>query len=207
MVRADWLLFDIGGVLEVVDDAWFTRFIERCGRRIGMTHAELTALLDAADLPDLAVRSDVEEPFWRTFGAAIGADPDMLAAMRADFWDAYCGTADERLLNEARGLVGRVGLAILSNSADGARREEERRYGFASIFDPIGYSHEIGLTKPDPRVFEFMLAAMGTVPERTLFIDDVPENVEAARALGMLAHLHQDDAGTLAVLRAAVGTG
>jgi putative hydrolase of the HAD superfamily len=37
-----------------------------------------------------------------------------------------------------------------------------------------------------------------------LFIDDLPENVAAARALGIRAHLHADDAATLAVIREAV---
>ncbi len=206
MATVDWLLFDVGGVLEVVDDAaWPTLFAERCAARLGMTPEALAQRLDAAELPDAAVRSGVEEEYWSRFGAAIGADAETLAAMRADFWNAYCGTANEVLLAEARRLVGRVGLAILSNSGDGARREEERRYGFAAVFDPICYSHEIGVTKPDPRAFEIALAAMGAAPDRVLFIDDVPANIEAAQALGMHAHHHTDDPTTLAAIRSAIG--
>jgi HAD superfamily hydrolase (TIGR01509 family) len=206
VATVDWLLFDVGGVLEVVDDAtWPTRFAARCAARLGMTPERLAERVDAAELPDAAIRSDVEEEYWSRFGAAIGADADALATMRTDFWDAYCGTANEALMTEARRLVGRVGLAILSNSGDGARREEERRYGFAAVFDPICYSHEIGVVKPDPRAFEIALAAMATAADRVLFVDDVPANIEAARALGMHAHRHTDDATTLAVIRSAVG--
>lgn len=207
MAGVDWLLFDVGGVLEVVDDAaWPARFAERCATRLGMRPERLAELLGAAELPDAGTRSGVEEEYWSRFGAAIGADAEALAAMRADFWNAYCGTADEALLAEARRLVGRVGLAILSNSGDGARREEERRYGFAAVFDPICYSHEIGVTKPDPRAFEIALAAMGAAADRVLFIDDAPVNIEAARVLGMHAHHHTDDATTLAVIRSAIGS-
>jgi putative hydrolase of the HAD superfamily len=204
VANVDWLLFDVGGVLEIVDDDWFLRFTERCAARIGIPHERLQARLDAADLPDSTIRSDVEDRWWRAFGRAVDAGPDALAAIRTDFWNAYCGRPDDLLLGEARALVGRVGLAILSNSADGARREEERRYGFASIFDPIGYSHEIGVEKPDARAFQIMLAAMGSAPERVLFIDDVAENIEAARALGMHAHRHAGDHETLSVIRQAL---
>ena len=206
MATVDWLLFDVGGVLEVVDDeTWPERFAERCAARLGLTPEELALRLDAADLPDAGIRSGVEEEYWCRFGAAIGADARTLSAIRADFWNAYCGTGNEALLTEARRLVGRIGLAILSNSGDGARREEERRYGFAAVFDPICYSHEIGVTKPDPRAFEIALAAMAAPAGRVLFIDDLPANVEAARALGMQAHRHTDDESTLAVIRSAVG--
>jgi len=205
VATVDWLLFDVGGVLEVVDDAtWPLRFAERCAARFGVTPEELERRLDAADLPDADIRSGVEEEYWARFGAALGADADALAAMRADFWNAYCGSANEVLLAEARRLLGRVGLAILSNSGDGARREEELRYGFAAVFDPICYSHEIGVRKPDARAFEIALRAMGAAADRVLFIDDLPANIEAARSLGMQAHLHADDGTTLAVIRSAI---
>jgi putative hydrolase of the HAD superfamily len=60
--------------------------------------------------------------------------------------------------------------------------------------------------KPDPRAFEIALAAMGAPPERVLFLDDVAENVAAARGLGLHAHRHTDTVETLAILRSAAGS-
>lgn len=94
-------------------------------------------------------------------------------------------------------LRGRVGLAILSNSGDGAREEEERRYRFSELFDPICYSHEIGVTKPNPLAFEIALGQMSTQPSNVFFIDDVTENIAAAQELGMRAHLHVDTKSTI----------
>lgn len=200
-----WLLFDVGGVLERVDDAaWPARFLATCADRVGLSPDELSARVRAAGLPDSTIRSGVQEAYWAAFGAAIDADDATLAALRADFWDAYCGTANDVLLGEARSLRGRVGLAILSNSGDGAREEEERRYGFGAVFDPICYSHELGVRKPDPRAFALALEAMGAEPGEVLFLDDLPANVAAAEAVGIRAHLHVDDDETLAVIRAAV---
>jgi putative hydrolase of the HAD superfamily len=194
-------------VLERVDDdEWPVRFAERCATRVGLTPEELARRVDAAALPDASVGSGVEEEYWTGFGAAIGADAATLTELRADFWDAYCGTANEALLGVARSLVGRIGLALLSNSGDGARREEERRYGFSAIFDPICYSHEIGVSKPDPRAFRTALAAMRAMPAEVLLLDDRAENTAAAAALGIRAHHHREDDETLRVIREAVGT-
>ena len=43
------------------------------------------------------------------------------------------------------------------------------------------------MAKPDPAIYRHVLKELGTRPEETLFLDDKPVNVEAARALGILA--------------------
>jgi putative hydrolase of the HAD superfamily len=202
---ARWLLLDVGGVLELVDDAaWPGHFRARWAERLGMTTDDFSARLVAADLPDASRRTGVVDRYWGGIGTALGLSVDQLAAMRADFWDAYCGTLNEPLYDFLAGLRGTIGLAILSNSGDGAREEEERRFRFSAVFDPICYSHEIGVNKPDPEAWRTALRQMGASPDEVFFVDDVPENIEAARALGIRAHLHVDTDETIRVLRAVV---
>ena len=57
--------------------------------------------------------------------------------------------------------------------------------GIDQYFDKLYLSYQIGYTKPDPRIYEFMLNDSGMIPEETLFIDDGIANVEAGNALGM----------------------
>jgi putative hydrolase of the HAD superfamily len=193
-----WILFDVGGVLELVDDAsWPITFVARCAQRLGISVEEFEARLATVRLPDAGTRSGVEDEFWRVYGTAVGADPGQLQAIRDDFWDAYCGQANAELIEFARSLVGRVGLAILSNSADGAREQEERRFGFSAVFDPICYSHEIGVNKPDERAFRAALDRMGAKPDSVIFVDNRAENVEAARKLGLVALLHVGNRTTI----------
>lgn len=62
------------------------------------------------------------------------------------------------------------------------------------LFDFVIDSSSVGVRKPDPRIFQLALERVPSVPpERAVFLDDYPANVEAARALGMQAILVDTD--------------
>ncbi|MGM7680079.1 HAD-IA family hydrolase [Microbacterium sp. A94] len=196
-----WILYDIGGVLEIVDDHSWPQVLEKSWSvRLGLSVQELRARLDAAGLPDTTLQTGVADEYWRKFGAALEVDDVEVAALRAQLWDAYCGQANVELLAHARSLRGRAGLAILSNSGDGAREEEERRFRFSSIFDPICYSHEQGVAKPDAGAYLTALKRMGASAEDVLFIDDNEAPMRGAEDCGIRAVLHRDNATTIAAI-------
>lgn len=58
----------------------------------------------------------------------------------------------------------------------------------ADCFEKDYYSHDMGLRKPDTTIYHALLKAENLKAEETLFIDDMYSNVEAARAVGMIAH-------------------
>lgn len=198
-----WILFDIGGVLENVDDdRWPEQLRARIAEYAGTAPGELIERLRAADLPRTDITTGTEEAYWKALGDALGLDDILRARIRSEFWDAYCGTANTELIEYARALGPRAGTAILSNSGDGAREEEERRFGFSAIFDPICYSHEQGVNKPDRGAYEQALERMGTTGEHVLFIDDMERNIEGASACGIRGHLHRDNATTITAIEA-----
>jgi putative hydrolase of the HAD superfamily len=49
-------------------------------------------------------------------------------------------------------------------------------------------SYEIGINKPDPGIFEFVVRETGWNPSKIVYFDDAPKNVEAALAQGWNAH-------------------
>lgn len=59
----------------------------------------------------------------------------------------------------------------------------------SSFFEKDYYSHLMHMRKPDPEIFEFVLNAHSLKPERTLFVDDSAQHIEAALRLGLQAHL------------------
>jgi putative hydrolase of the HAD superfamily len=63
--------------------------------------------------------------------------------------------------------------------------------GFHSLFEKTYYSCRIGLRKPDPQIFNLVLRENGLVPEETVFIDDVLENVRSAETC-RIRGLHLD---------------
>jgi len=61
------------------------------------------------------------------------------------------------------------------------------------LFEFIVDSSEVGIRKPDPRIFTMTLELLRVAPENSVFLDDAPGNINAARDLGMHAILVEDD--------------
>ena len=206
MADAKWVLFDIGGVIEVVDDdTWQEQWWQRWSDRAGLSRAEVEARVADADLPRIDLTTGRAEEFWSGIASALDLDREQLDALRADFWDEYCGTGNTELIEYARSLRGRARTAILSNSADGAREEEERRFGFSEIFDPICYSHEQGVNKPEPEAYLRALERLEASPQDVFFIDDHSEAIAGAAAIGIRGIRHRDNAETIAAIEAFLG--
>jgi glucose-1-phosphatase len=53
-----------------------------------------------------------------------------------------------------------------------------------SLFKTLYFSFEIGIRKPDPKAFEYVIEHSNWLPEETLFVDDTQANIETAAALG-----------------------
>src|SRR5215813_8539224 len=201
-VRA--VVFDIGGVLERIDD--FEAALGNGWRkRLGMSPQEFHAALAAIDPGKLAETGQMSEAEYADrYATCLGLSPAQLAEFMADMWDWYCGELDREMMAFAASLRPRVRTAIVSNSADGARREELSRYAFDEIFDPIIYSHEVGLAKPDPAIFELVCSRMGVTPDQSIFVDDVPEHCEAASRVGMHAIQHRSTPQTITAVTALI---
>ncbi|MFK8059672.1 MAG: HAD-IA family hydrolase, partial [Polaribacter sp.] len=58
-------------------------------------------------------------------------------------------------------------------------------YSFNSLFRRAYYSHEIGLRKPDRKVFDFVLKESNLMAKETLFVDDSLTNIKSARKSGL----------------------
>ncbi len=123
-------------------------------------------------------------------------------AFMRDFWDVYMGEPNTELIAYFKGLRPRYRTALLSNSFVGARREEEARFGFAAMTDLIVYSHEEGMSKPDPRIYERAWQRLGVQPQEMIFLDDVEPNILAARECGIHGILFQNNAQAIAEIEA-----
>jgi len=62
---------------------------------------------------------------------------------------------------------------------------EDFGYSFYDLFEHSFYSHKMGMRKPNPQIYLQALKEADLNPEETLFIDDIEENIEAAKTTGM----------------------
>jgi HAD superfamily hydrolase (TIGR01509 family) len=207
IIRA--VAFDLGGVLEEVGGA--DQFVAQWQRRLGIGEEQLRQLrwpLTRSDPGDRVKTGAVSEEQYRqlclsAFGLA-GADADEFMAA---LWDWYSGELDVALAAYAAALRPRYRTGILSNSMAGARREEQARFGFAELVDVIVYSDEVGLAKPDRRVYSLLCADLGVAPAELVFLDNRPPNVEAACQLGIHGLLHVSTPASIAAMESLLSGG
>ena len=113
-----------------------------------------------------------------------------MPAVREAFWGG--DRLDSGLLDDIRTLRTRVRLGLLSNAFTDLRQVITDIWGFADIFDHMVISAEIGIMKPDPRIYQLALDRLEVQPGEAVFVDDFPHNVEGARLLGIPAILFKN---------------
>lgn len=90
-------------------------------------------------------------------------------------------------LRGRRKLQGDIKLFYLSNMPAPFARELEQRHSFLNWFDGGIFSGDVKLIKPQPEIFQLMQQRFNLDPAQTLFIDDLQDNVDAARSFGWQA--------------------
>ena len=195
-VRA--VVFDIGGVLE---DAPPTGVAERWEAALGLRPGELNERLGGVwEVGAIGAISEGE--VHRSIGRLLGLDEAQVSAFVQDIWTEYLGTLNAELAGYFSSLRPRYRTAMLSNSFVGAREREQERYGFGDITDLIVYSHEVGMSKPDPSIYQLTCDRLGVRPDQVVFLDDRADFVEAALEAGITAILFQDNEQAIADIEA-----
>ena len=92
-------------------------------------------------------------------------------------------------------------IAVLSNMTSELLGILRGKFEWLDEFDVRIWSCEKGYAKPDEVIYRTCLEQLGCVPERSLFFDDRPQNVEAARQVGIDAHLFESAAQARVVLQ------
>ena len=119
-----------------------------------------------------------------TEGAARGWNLDLIAFL------------DQLIACELReDIVERVGrlrmdgyrTLLLTNNIREYSSQWRAKLPVDDLFEVIVDSSEVGMRKPEPRIFQLALDKLGVAPEEAVMLDDIAVNVDAARALGMHA--------------------
>jgi 2-haloacid dehalogenase len=187
------VLFDLGGVL--ID--WNPRHLYR--PHFGADEAALEDFLTRVCPPEWNAQLDAGRPFADGVAERQALFPEhaeLIALWQTD-WERMLGGAIPQtvaLLAELRQRKRR--LVALTNWSAETFPVSRARFDFLDWFEDIVVSGEVGLIKPDPRIFDLAIERNRLDPQRTLFVDDNLANVEAARDVGLHA-VHFRDPQTL----------
>lgn len=175
------VIFDVGGVLVRTHDQSGRRKWEA---RLGLKPGAMDQLVFNSELGRKAQLGQASlQDVWTWVGTHLGLNPDELAILKRDFWSG--DRVDQDLCDYIRGLRTRYRTGLLSNTwaRDGQAMAE--KFAFADCFDAFVTSAEVGVMKPEARIYHIILERLGISPSEAIFVDDFIENVEAARRLGM----------------------
>lgn len=179
-----WFLFDLGNTLIKLA---YERVLVNIRRDASLTRDELVELLEAPggyrDMERGAITFAEFYELLRDKGSYRGSMRDFRAVW-SDFFDGTIPGAED-LLERIRETYR---VAFLSNSNEVHAEVIPRR--FATLFrkdDRFVFSHRFRVAKPDPEMFRRALEVIGALPDQVVFIDDLIENVHAARTVGIRA--------------------
>lgn len=186
MIRA--VIFDMGGVI--------LRTEKQDGRRkweaqLGLQPGELErAVFECEASARASIGLAHEDEVWKSIAARFGLNDAQLIEFQRDFWSG--DRVDATLAQFIRDLRPRYKTAILSNAWLNARAAITQKFGMGDAVDTIIISAEEGIAKPDARIYRLAAERLGVLPQEAIFVDDMPENADAARAVGMRGvHFHK----------------
>lgn len=191
------VIFDYGGVLARTIDPEPRAVWER---DLGLAPGALTAAVHDKQLWVAAQNGSItSDAHWQAVGEALGLSKSKLRELRGSFYGG--DVLNQQLLARIDHLRQQgVALGLLSNFSTDLRGMLETQ-GLLRRFDRVAISAEIGVVKPDAAAYEAILGMLALPASACVFIDDLPANVAAARALGMHGIVFEDTDSCLEALK------
>ncbi|MCE9649196.1 MAG: HAD family phosphatase [Parvibaculum sp.] len=182
--RVDTVVFDIGNVLI----AWDPRHLYR---KVFATEAEVERFLAEVCTLEWHLAHDHGVSFEENALKLKALHPD-----HGELIDMWGGRYDEMIPGRIPGTadllhaLGDAGVALhgLTNMPVPTFKHLREAYPELQRLRTTVVSGDEGIVKPDPRIFELLIARAALAPQRTLFIDDSRANVDAAAKLGFVTH-------------------
>lgn len=189
MPAETWFIFDLGNT---VIKLAYERVLENIRKQADLQRDELVDVLEQAGGYRDMERGGVT--FWEFY--EFLCDRAGYRGSIREFHDVWSDFFDgpmpgiEDVLERVRA---QYRVAFLSNSNEVHAEVIPRK--FAALFakdDRFIFSHRFHCAKPDPEIFLRALEVIGALPRHAVFVDDLLENVLAAKGLGMKAYQYLD---------------
>ncbi|QQO07511.1 HAD family hydrolase [Breznakiella homolactica] len=131
-----------------------------------------------------------EKEFWEEYTKITGRNPpENSGRLLGKFFTPVMDDPTVRVVQELKDSGMRV---VAGTNVIDAHYEIHMELGQYAIFDKVYASNHIGISKPDPEFYSYIVSAEGVQPGESFFTDDIQENVDAAAELGLAAFLYTD---------------
>lgn len=184
MTQIRAVFFDLGNVLVFHDDAvLFSRLSAWGGAPVDVIRERVLALWDAINRGQLA-GDDLRRAVCRAAGSEIPMEPAAFLTL----WNCHF-RINEAILPHVENLLSRTRVFLLSNTNALHFEPLRKKLPILDRFAGLVLSYELGLAKPDRKIFEAACRKAEVDPEEAAFFDDVPAFTQAALATGMMGRV------------------
>lgn len=181
------IFFDFGGVIQRTEHQAPR---QKLAQRFGMEYEDLDKLVFASPSSARASVGEISEAMhWEVIARRLKIDNGEIAAVEQEFFAG--DVVDRSILDYLRSLRPRFKTGLISNAWSGLRDYLVRR-GIADAFDSLTISAEVGVAKPEAKIYLHALEQAQVRAGEAVFVDDVAANIEACEALGMKGILFKE---------------
>ena len=181
------VFFDLGGVIVRTE---YQAPREHLAERLNLTYEDLNRIVFESDTSRKAsIGAITTDEHWAAVTRRLGRPASETKTIRAEFFAG--DMIDRGLLDFIQSLRPRYKTGVISNAWPDMR-DYMAQNKLDGAFDELVISAELGVMKPEPRVYEIALERLRVKASEAAFVDDTKANVEAAHKLGMYGVLFQN---------------
>lgn len=190
------VFFDMGGVIIRTE---YQAPREHLAERLNLTYEDLyKAVFESETSRKASLGTVSEDEHWSAVTRKLGRPVSEAKTIRDEFFAG--DMIDRSLLDFIRSLRPRYATGVISNAWPDMRAYIAENK-FEDAFDSLTISAEVGVMKPQPKIYQLALEHAKVQASEALFVDDTPANIEAANKLGMHGILFLDSQEMLAELK------
>jgi putative hydrolase of the HAD superfamily len=196
------VFFDLGGVIVRTE---YQTPRQRLADRLGMEYDDLSRIVFDSDTGlQASIGTITSEQHWESVMKRLKRPAEELTTIRDEFFAG--DIIDRQLLNFLRSLRGKIQTGLISNAWSDLR-DYLTREKMIDVFDHIIISAEVGVAKPDPKIFQIALEKAGVSAGEAVFVDDFYANIEGCEKIGMRGIHFEDASATLEQLKQLLSAG
>jgi len=181
------VFFDFGGVIQRTE---YQAPRQHLAQRFGMEYDDIDKVVFNSPTARQATVGEIPvNKHWEAVAKRLKIGKKEIAAVENEFFAG--DVVDLSILEYLRSLRPRFVTGLISN-AWSDMREYLVRKKIVDIFDHLTISAEVGVAKPEARIYLLALEQAQVEAGEAVFVDDVPANIEACEAVGMKGILFKD---------------